>query len=91
VAADGYLLPRQRFSSRSTYIHGSYFTDDQRKGIQSLEINILNYARIILSVYIQKWTKIDTKDGFIARIDNAILDDVAKQRLSELLEGVILP
>ena len=84
-----YKEVKQAYDVRSTYIHGSFLTENQRRDIKSLEYSILNYARIVLSIYIQIWEKFNNKDDFVMKIDNAMLDDTAKQRLCSILDEVI--
>ena len=77
-----YRKLKKAYAIRSNYVHGSKIATEDRKGLPSLQRQLLNYTRISLVSHLQiqeKWTKSD----FISKIDNAVLDTSARESLEE--------
>jgi hypothetical protein len=76
------------YDIRSTFIHGSAITDDQRRSADELCKSVLEYARLSAITFLQI-TETTDKDSFLSRIDNSLLEDRAKRKLEEDIGAVV--
>jgi len=79
-----YEMLQRAYDVRSTYIHGSELEEDRRKDLNELAQESIEYARIIFCVFLQLSVKY-AKDSLIKKIDNAILDNEAKENLTQII------
>lgn len=74
----------QAYDIRSTFIHGSQITSEERKNAAKIAEKILEYARVSLLIFFQLKHLIN-KEKLISRIDNSILEEQAYSKLKKLL------
>lgn len=76
-----YNTMKRAYEVRSTYIHGSMLSIDERKDLSELQKLILEALRRSLLIFIELSSQIN-KDDIIAKIDNAIIDSNAHKKFS---------
>ena len=79
-----YNTLKQAYDIRSTFIHGSQITSEERKNAAKIAEKTLEYARASLLIFFQLKHLID-KEKLIGRIDNSILEERAYSKLKKLL------
>jgi len=79
-----YGLLQRAYDVRSTYIHGSEIEEEKRKELNSLTKESVEFARIVLCIFMQLSKKYE-KDNLIKKIDNAILDSAACEKLMKTI------
>ncbi|HRK54655.1 MAG TPA: HEPN domain-containing protein [Cyclobacteriaceae bacterium] len=85
-----YNVMKRAYEIRSTYIHGSMLGPTERKDLGEIQNQILNLLRRILLIFIGL-SKLILKDELIAKIDNAIIDRNANEKLvKELMRADFL-
>jgi len=77
------------YEIRSLFVHGSIIKREEYPKIHELAKDILNYTRIVILIFIQLYDKIE-KDAFINKINNALLDENANEKLAFLLKEVFV-
>lgn len=79
------------YDIRSSFVHGEELPRDKKKEANTLSEKILNYARTSLAILYQLEEARD-KEKFLNRLDHALLDDNAREKVSSgLEEGIIFP
>lgn len=83
-ALEVYNVIKRAYEIRSTFIHGSQVKSDERRNASELAEKIMEYARMSLLVFLQLGSVVD-KEKFINKIDNALLDENAHSKLTDLV------
>ena len=78
-------LVGRAYEIRSTFIHGDDAPSDRNADLQQVCEGVLDIARNSLLILFQVEPRV-TKEDLISRLDNALLDEKASERLKELLE-----
>ncbi len=78
------------YDMRSSYVHGSEVSAEDKNRYQHLPRKILEVSRLSLLVFLQLKKSV-TKDSFIGKIDNALLDSDAAAKFAELVQTVPKP
>jgi len=77
------------YDFRSVHVHGGAAKGEDRPSIEALLPAILDYLRVCLVVFLQKPDPAN-KDRLISRLDNALLDPQALERLKEDFSKLII-
>jgi hypothetical protein len=83
----------QAYEIRSTFIHGAPIPPDKQGMAPRLCEQVLDYARLALIVFldlrIEQGEKFD-KERFLGRLDNSMLDETARRKLTQTLSQLAL-
>lgn len=77
------------YGIRSTFIHGSALKSEEYASADELRRTVLDYARMSLVIFLQT-EDASAKDAFLSRIDNSMLDDAARQKLTSQLASTAI-
>lgn len=80
-----YNILSKAYEIRSTFVHGSQITLEERKNAVKIAEKILEYSRVSLLIFFQI-KHLVSKEVFIRRIDNSILEERADSKLKVLLK-----
>jgi hypothetical protein len=84
---------KKAYDIRSTFVHGAALDEAEQRSVgdvQEICKKTLEYARISLLVYLQV-EQGQGKEKLITRLDNALLDENARQKLKQQIQGLVVP
>jgi len=81
---------QEAYGVRSAYIHGAAEEGKSPEFVGKLCKSVLNYARFGVVIFLQL-RQVVAKDELIGRLDNALLEPKALERLRELVQGLVTP
>jgi len=84
-----YNTMKRAYEIRSTYIHGSMLSPEERKDLTKVQNQVLTALRRTLLIFIGLSKNID-KDDIISKIDNAIIDNNAHTKFSPDITNLLL-
>jgi hypothetical protein len=80
-----YKTLKRAYDVRSTYIHGSMLNEDEKRGLKDISDSTIEIARKSILFFIELSSK-KNKEEILAKIDNAILDESASNKLKETIK-----
>ena len=75
---------RKAYKARNKIAHGGTIQQKDRKGLESVHVNLQNYARLSIQIFIQLLSLLP-KDALIDKLDEAFVDSSAREDLRKLI------